>query len=259
MRQVAAGLIMYVNDHKGNLPPAGAPPLPGIYPNGWWWANELVRLKYINTPGISVFKAPGAPGMEFNKDNPFKCPEGVEEEEVNYSNVGFPGGDYPTDPDNNGFTILNVNECRTEGLGVPSWYQLNSRVQTGSNEWPGGSSATPFVWFNTSGTQANPAVVADRKFKRTMGLIRKASDMVMIVEAPNPNWHDPAASSKYGNTIRLRRLAGRHGKKMGPGGANAWTNMAFFDGHVSYFPTERFQASGALGKFRDETVFFLGK
>src|SRR5688572_13873423 len=76
MRQVAAGLIMYVNDHKGALPPAGAPgsgsALAGIYPRGWWWANELVRLRYINTPGISVYKAPGATSKQFNRDNPFR-------------------------------------------------------------------------------------------------------------------------------------------------------------------------------------------
>ena len=259
MRQVAAGLIMYINDHKGALPPAGAPTVPGVYERGWWWANELVRFKYINTPGISVYKSPGATGMEFNKDNPFRCPEGVEEDEVNFNNVSFPGGDWPTHQDNNGFTILNNTECRAEGFGVPSWYQLNSKVQQSNNEWPGGSSATPFVWFNTAGTQANPAVLKDQKFKRVLSLVKKSSDMVMIVEAPNPNWHDGAASTKFGNAIRLRRLAARHGKKSAPDGANAMTNMAFFDGHVAIYPTDKFQASGALGTFRSDTVFFLGK
>src|SRR5687768_16307890 len=78
MRQIGQALIMYINDHKGNLPPAGAPTIPSnpsLYPYGWWWANELVRLKYVNTPGINVYKQPAATGMEFNKDNPFKCPE----------------------------------------------------------------------------------------------------------------------------------------------------------------------------------------
>ena len=262
MRQVAAGLIMYINDHKGALPPAGAPVLPGIYERGWWWANELVRFKYINTPGISVYKAPGATGMEFNKDNPFRCPEGVEEDEVNWNNISFPGGEWPTSADNNGFTILNNNECRAEGFGIPSWYQLNSKVQQNSNKWPphpsGSNSATPFVWFNTADTQADPTVLKDQKYKRTLSLVRKTSDMVMIVEAPNPNWHDGKESSKY-KGIFLRRLAGRHGKKSAPDGANAMTNMAFFDGHVAIYPTDKFQPKGQLGKFRDDTVFFLGK
>ena len=43
MRQIATTLIMYINDNKGKFPPAGIPPLPNIYPHGWWWPNELVR------------------------------------------------------------------------------------------------------------------------------------------------------------------------------------------------------------------------
>src|SRR5947207_946083 len=51
MRQVAAGLMLYIQDHKGVLPPAGAPgsgsALTPVYPRGWWWATELVRLGFI--------------------------------------------------------------------------------------------------------------------------------------------------------------------------------------------------------------------
>ena len=91
--------------------------------------------------------------------------------------------------------------------------------------------------------------VIDAKYKRTSGLVRRSADLIMMVEAPNPNWHDPADSSVYpGN--RLKRLAGRHGKKFGPGGSQAYTNMAFFDGHVSMFDTQKFQASGAPATFR---------
>src|SRR5438876_10344945 len=56
MRQVATALIMYINDNKGRFPPAGIPPLPNIYPHGWWWPNELVRQGYIKTLGINVYK-----------------------------------------------------------------------------------------------------------------------------------------------------------------------------------------------------------
>jgi len=47
-------------------------------------------------------------------------------------------------------------------------------------------------------------------------------------------------------------------------GANAWTNFAFFDGHVSLYPTEpysRRQASGgndnALIDYWSDTIFYL--
>jgi prepilin-type N-terminal cleavage/methylation domain-containing protein/prepilin-type processing-associated H-X9-DG protein len=257
MRQVAAALLMYVQDHKGLLPPAGAPRIPGTYDFGWWWATELVRYKYMPLPGISVYQKPGSSKTQkiFNRDNPFRCPEGVDEEEV-IGDPSFPSGDYPSDPENNGFCIYNdttANGAAAEGIGVPSWYQLNSRVIQSSGKMPGGSSATPFVWFNSTSTITE---VKDGGYKRTMGLIRKASDMIMIVEAPNPNWHDGTESTKYKGNF-LVRLAARHGKKTTPG--NAFTNIAFFDGHVMLYPTDKFQAKSQPGKFKDETVFYLGK
>src|SRR5690349_16419913 len=55
MRQVAMALLMYIQDNKGRCPPAGLPPLPNIYPRGWWWPNELVRQNYIKNPSINVY------------------------------------------------------------------------------------------------------------------------------------------------------------------------------------------------------------
>src|SRR5436309_6896059 len=54
MHQIATALIMYTQDNKGRYPPAAIEAsspasAAGIYPNGWWWANELVRQKYIKT------------------------------------------------------------------------------------------------------------------------------------------------------------------------------------------------------------------
>ena len=43
MKQIATAMLMYVNDNKGKLPPCRIQAMPGIYPNAWWWANELVR------------------------------------------------------------------------------------------------------------------------------------------------------------------------------------------------------------------------
>src|SRR5436190_8712110 len=51
MRQVATALIMYINDNKGRFLPAGIPPIPGAYPHGQWWPNDLVRQGYVKTPG----------------------------------------------------------------------------------------------------------------------------------------------------------------------------------------------------------------
>src|SRR6266550_2341320 len=58
MRQISNAMLMYINANKGKFPPAEIDPMPGAYPNGWWWPNELVRLNYIKAP--SVYNGPNA-------------------------------------------------------------------------------------------------------------------------------------------------------------------------------------------------------
>jgi prepilin-type N-terminal cleavage/methylation domain-containing protein/prepilin-type processing-associated H-X9-DG protein len=268
MRQVAMALIMYIHDNKGRFPSAGIPPIPA-YPRGWWWPNELVRQGYVKTASINVYKKPNsnpATDKKFNRANPFRCPEGVDED---YSQApGFPQGDYPTDALNNGFTLFNDNDAAIEGFGIPSWYQLNCRVGTtaggtvqGGMDWPGGKSATPFVWFNTQGTQANPPILNDSRLRRTTGVVKRGSELIMVAEAANPNWHDPPVSNKYPG-LYLKKLAARHGKKTADG-ANAFLNFAFFDGHVALYPSIIFNTPPANStfpedKFTRETIFWIG-
>jgi prepilin-type processing-associated H-X9-DG protein len=267
MRQVSAALLMYINDNKGRLIPAGIPPLPGIYQYGWWWPNELVRQKYIKQPGLSCYKTPGGKRI-FNRANPFRCPEGIDEGDQ-WVDPNFPTGDYPADAVNNGYCIFNNTSAQAEGFGIPSWYQLNSAVGTttagglqGGMDWPNGKSATPFVWFNTQGTQANPALLKDVRLSRTCGCVKRSAELLMVVEAGNPNWHATSVPSVKYPGIYMVRLGGRHGQKT-PDGANAWTNMAFFDGHVALYPTVKFNAgptatpSQPQSKFKSETIFWL--
>ena len=96
-----------------------------------------------------------------------------------------------------------------------------------------------------------------------MGLVRKASELIMLVESSNPNWYDQTGSQST-PTLYLRRLGARHGKKTADG-RNAFTNFAFFDGHVGLFPSIDFNY-GPLGdekwppdKFNRETIFWLYK
>jgi prepilin-type N-terminal cleavage/methylation domain-containing protein/prepilin-type processing-associated H-X9-DG protein len=268
MRQVTMALMTYIQDNKGHLPPAGIPPLPNIYPRGWWWANELVRQNYIRNPSVNVYKKTPSLTTEkqFNRANPFRCPEGVDED---YSQgAAFPQGDYPTDGLNNGFTLLNDSDAAADGFGIPSWYQLNSRVGTTSaggvqngTEWPGGTRATPFIWFNTAGTQANPKLLNDQRLNRTISSVRRSAELVMLAEAANPNWHDNAVSVKYPG-LYLKKLAARHGKKTA-NGANAFVNFAFFDGHVGLSPSVDYNTPPAGStfpedKFKTGTIFWLG-
>src|SRR6476660_6717391 len=59
MRQISMGLLTYITTNKGRLPPSGAPKIAGIFPSGWWWANELVRQNYIRGQGLNVYPTPG--------------------------------------------------------------------------------------------------------------------------------------------------------------------------------------------------------
>jgi len=92
----------------------------------------------------------------------------------------------------------------------------------------------------------------------------------MIVEAADSNWFDQKNGPPFPN-IYLRRLGARHGKKTADG-ANAWTNFAFFDGHVGLYATEpytrkctdpaKYHASSSdnrLPEYYTGTIFFLNK
>src|SRR5439155_25298558 len=44
MRQLSMAMLMYIGDNKGRFPAAEFSTIAGVYPYGWWWPNELVRL-----------------------------------------------------------------------------------------------------------------------------------------------------------------------------------------------------------------------
>jgi prepilin-type N-terminal cleavage/methylation domain-containing protein/prepilin-type processing-associated H-X9-DG protein len=256
MRQIATAMLMYINANKGVLPPSAAPPYPGVYTYGWWWPNELVRGKYINAP--SVYTKPGltTANKVFNRNNVFRCPEGVDDD---YAGVFGNAGDYPTAAANNGYSISNDTQCATEGLGIASWYMLNSRVgNTGlpGMAYPGTGRCSPFVWFNSS--TPGDGTLFDIRLKRVLSMIHRAPEVIMIVEATNPNWYDQTASTSQ-PSLYLRRLGARHGKKTADG-RNAYTNFAFFDGHVGLYPTAPYQTpQWNTDNYWSETIFWLSR
>jgi len=264
MRQIANAMIMYTNASKGRFMPcqikAGGTP----YSNGWWWATELVRGKYIQAP--NAYPTPGG-NREIASSSVFRCPEGFAEDQ-------FTGGagDYPTDTKNNSFALGNNTQAKAEGFGILSWYMLNSRNLSTSGAWPNGGKITPFLYFSNAGGGAD---LTDPRWQRTQSMIKRSSEMVMIIESADSNWTDQAISGKYngqngGQPNYLNRLGARHGKKTADG-ANAFTNFAFFDGHVALYATEPYGrlcppntpgASGtdnSLPAYYNDTIFFLNK
>jgi prepilin-type N-terminal cleavage/methylation domain-containing protein/prepilin-type processing-associated H-X9-DG protein len=270
MKQIATAMIMYIQDNKGKFPPCASDPVPGVWPAGWWWPNELVRLNYIKGTGLNVYKKkPSTTGEKvFSNSSPFRCPEGIPEEFGKLSGNGQ--GDYPTSLVNNAYQIWNDNNCAADGFGVPSWYMLTSRVQTGSNSAIGFNQSknkvAPFVYYNNaSGDPASADYVGHRAWQRNLSMVRRGAEVVMIVEAATANWMDQAGSKTF-TYIELARLGARHGKKTRDG-ANAKANFAFFDGHVSLYETEPFTRDAktnpgkdnALVDYYSETIFYLNK
>ena len=265
MRQLATAMLMYIQDNKGAFPAAEFSTISGHYPSGWWWPNELVRRNYIKQPGLSVYKAPNSPtsAKVFSGSNPFRCPEGIEQD----SGISGGAGDYPTDAKNNAYKIGNDSACAQEGFGIPSWYQLNCRNTSATNALPNGSRVTPFMGFQSS-SKDNIAQVVDPQWKRSIGLVRRSAELIMIVEAADQNWYDQTESTAYKGNF-LKRLGARHGKRTfdnggkWPGG-NASTNFAFFDGHVALFETKQFEQRPDGTKDEPdlqvkEVIFYLNK
>jgi len=271
MKQLATAMLMYVQDNKGKFPAAASDEVAGITPpGGWWWPDTLVQSNYIKGSNLNVYKKTPSTTNDkvFSSSTPFRCPEGIPEEFGKLSGNGQ--GDYPTSLVNNAYQIHNDSQRAPAGFAVPSWYMLASRVQTGTNSALGMSKSSnkvaPFMYLNNAvGDPNDPNYTGNPQWQRNLGMVRRGAETVMIVEAATPNWMDQAGSTTFPN-IKLPRLGARHGKKTA-NGANAKTNIAFFDGHVSIYDTEPFTRDAktnpgkdnALVDYYSETIFYLNK
>jgi prepilin-type processing-associated H-X9-DG protein len=124
---------------------------------------------------------------------------------------------------------------------------------------------TPFMGFQSGNTDTD---LRDPRYQRSRGQVKKASELIMIAEASNNNWHDQTKSGFYNGAALagesecwLRRLGARHGKRS-KDGLNAWTNFAFFDGHVALYPSKDFQKEPGRNDNRCQwitqgTIFYL--
>jgi prepilin-type N-terminal cleavage/methylation domain-containing protein/prepilin-type processing-associated H-X9-DG protein len=239
MRQIASAMLMYINDNKGKLPPAMIGKGGDVYKDGWFWAADLVHLKYISAPNIY---RDGDKTKHLDANSVFRCPEGLTPDEwPGASGRGSQNyGTYAADPKNNAYVWGDAPNPRSDGqppYGVATWYELTTRIDgVTSNYWPGGSNAAPFVYFDTSkGSMSQQLATAG--YSRNIAMIRHSAIMAMIVEADAVNWTDQKPQVHNGQTSWIARLGARHGKKTG-NGCDAYTNIAFFDGHVSLVPTK---------------------
>ena len=262
MRQLATAMLMYIQDNKGKFPASEFFPITGAYPYGWGWANELVAQNYIKAPGLSVYKFPGDTVKKFNRNNVFRCPEGIEED----AGISGGAGKYPTDATNNAPRVTQDAGCQARGFGVATWYQLNCRNTSDTNRYPigdanGNKRITPFMGFQ-SGSRDNMPLIKDPYFQRNIAMVKRSAELLMMVEAADQNWFDQTESTVYPGNF-LCRLGARHGKRTAdngmkwPGG-NASTNMAFFDGHVALFETKIFEnPKDQMDRQTKEVIFYI--
>src|SRR5271170_2080181 len=169
MRQIALGMLSYIEAAHGHMPPCAITGDPTAFPDGWWWATELVRQRYISAPSAYI----NGIGPNLGIRTIFKCPEG--------NDVMGGAGNFPTDGPNFGWFSTPNPPTASDGLGIASWYLLPAaNLSTGSEYGPSGShSSTPFVYFQN----ATASSFIDPTRQRYMGQIKKSSEMVMIVEA----------------------------------------------------------------------------
>lgn len=261
MRQIASALIQYYMDNKGHLIIDRVDPgtTNDCYQDGFGWAAELVNQHYIKAPNYYVnvnATTAGAAGTYISNTSVFRCPEGINANYLDPAFQNFPTAypyGYPTFITNNCYYVSGPgNIPRADGgplYAVASWYQLNVRQLDGTAYFPGnpntneGVGACPFVYFS-SGFVDPPycngnslrAELADPHFQRTLTMIKRPADTAMVIEACNQNWVNQESVSTPDGYLIIARLGARHGK-VTASGLQAYTNIAFFDGHVASYPS----------------------
>src|SRR4051812_46572784 len=161
MRQIAAGLIMYMQANKGVIPPAmvddssnngqGNSDATNPWPDGWFWASELMHQKYVQAPNILKAAAPGV--FFFEKDSVYRCPEALDPAfhppfaGTSAQNIGA----VPADQANSIAVYGMANNPRLDGAepyAVATHYQLCC-IATGNSAafYPSGGTMMPFMYF----------------------------------------------------------------------------------------------------------------
>jgi prepilin-type N-terminal cleavage/methylation domain-containing protein/prepilin-type processing-associated H-X9-DG protein len=285
MRQIALGMLSYINDNKGTIPPCT---ITDAWNNvGWFWATELVGQKYIRSPWAEITGDPMASAnptvaIPRGSGNVFLCPSCTDD--ANFLTTPNSSGSKrcPTDPVNNHFAPITdmINGQNTGGganqgnvdktypipnkpgswYGIATWYMPFSCIDGNGADYLSGGHDTPFIWFQ------NPATYLKQpSTQRKLAYVRKSAQMGMFFEANALDMTTTYTTTVNGAVLSyIPRIAGRHGKqvrnKLGSGVlTDAMSNIAYFDGHVALRPTAPFSEAGTAraAAFRggSDTIF----
>ncbi len=263
MRQVSAAMLSYFIDSKGKLFPETVNyGQSAIYPNGWFWATELVGQHYINAPW-ATFPAGWTPSSFAGAShvptsgNVFWCPQCNDDADslgVPVGLVGSPANAYPTYALNNACARIsnNTNVDQNFGaVGIATWYMPFARISTiEGGKYPTVGIANddpPFIWYADSTADAELRNQTG-SWTRTLSMVKHSAQMVLLLEGNSAETCYQDGSSNLTYSL-APRLAGRHGHQTSnirasaaspsppTRNTDAYTNFAFFDGHVALLPT----------------------
>lgn len=257
MRQIAGANLMYTDQNNNKLIIGNLKQGVGGYPGGFFWASELSKQGYL--PNNNNITPSGSRGSAIPR-GVFYCPVGHLEA------APSSGMKYPRDPGNYGYTYTTTGTgsggaVQAGDVGIFTWYMLGMSNMSHSNQmdYDRGTSA-PFVYWNNAGDNLN-----NPSYQRSLSMIQRPSDFVMLLEGSNPNIFDTSTNSMS----KAPRMAGRHGDGMsnavsGTQGTDGYTNFAFFDGHVAKYSTVPYSNNGFSKSVNNkarpvvqDTIFFL--
>jgi prepilin-type N-terminal cleavage/methylation domain-containing protein/prepilin-type processing-associated H-X9-DG protein len=231
MKQIATGMLMYAGDNKGRLMPTRiqASAVSSIYPVGWFWTNEMVRMKYLRAPNQFI-----GGNSSVSDYTVFQCPEGIIDQTFTSGAVVPQAAAYPADPKNR--LAVKLVTSIEGNIVIPTWYQLNAREHTTSGITKVGvpnSQARPFVNYNRSlASWPTPdSSLVDSGYTRSLSLVKKSGAMVMVFEGSE------------NNLCKVKDISARHGALLN-GGKDGYTNVAFFDAHVALVTTDGWSRQG---------------
>jgi prepilin-type N-terminal cleavage/methylation domain-containing protein/prepilin-type processing-associated H-X9-DG protein len=238
LRQLATGVLMYAGDNRNQLPPARVVPCV-TYPSGWFWPNELARLKYVPSPSSGA----AAGGQMISAESVFFCPQANLEVDTYSIALSSSSSLFPRDARND--NAQRYYHDPADNFSVATWYLLNAKPSA-NNVALGGARDTPFVIFRGSPFGDPDVRMADPKYGRLLTKAKRAAEVVMITDG-----------SDHQNGMNPSKIAARHSPFAG-NGRDGHANFAFFDGHVSLHPTlPHSQANDFLTT--NETIFYLSK
>jgi prepilin-type N-terminal cleavage/methylation domain-containing protein/prepilin-type processing-associated H-X9-DG protein len=293
MRQIAMGMLSYMNDNKGLIPPctiADTWPTNGTA-KGWFWATEMVGQKYVNSPWTIIEQDP------INNQNPaiklptlsqsvFWCPACTQDVD-SLSVAGFSGVQtWPTDSLNDRYAPLtdytnnaangtgpnegNVDEnypvpgATGQYYGVATWYMPFTAIPANNGDL-GDTKDAPFLWFQATGQVDTD--LHNSGYQRKLSKVRLSAQMVMLLEANALDMTTTyTTSGSNGQVVSyMPRIAARHGQKthntLQPNMmCDGYTNIAYFDGHVALVPTAPFSENPNRGSGfgpSGNTIFLL--